>query len=101
MLSNEYKGLSIFFKNTFYFILLLFFIAFLNIGGCSGGSVSSSDDAESSGLNKLNVEIIDAFVSDDRRVIVTMNITDELGNPLRKNEKLVKSTSQTIGVPVI
>ena len=86
MLSKEYKGLSTFFKNTFYFILLLFFIAFLNIGGCSGGGTITIDDPETSGLNKLNVEIIDAFISENRRVTVTLNITDELGNPLSSND---------------
>ena len=64
MLSKEYKGLSTFFKNTSNFILIVLFIAFFNIGGCGGsGGVSSSDDAETSGLNKLNVKIIDAFVN--------------------------------------
>lgn len=73
-------------ENILSFIALILFIGFFNIGGCGGGGGGSSNGGLEPGQNKLNVEILDAYVSDNREVVVTLNITDELGNPLRKSD---------------
>lgn len=74
-------------QNITSFIFILLFIGFFNIGGCGGnGGGGTAGNGQQSGLNKLNIEILDVFISENREVIVTLNITDELGNPLDKSD---------------
>lgn len=47
-------------------------------GGGGGGSVPPSAVTE----NKLNLEILDATISPDRRPVVTFRLTDDKGNPI-------------------
>jgi len=66
-------------------LLLLPFLLVSVYGGCNGGGgggITPPPTAPPSPINRLNVEILDAFVDQDRRPVTTIKITDENGNPL-------------------
>lgn len=78
-----------FLKCSFYFsplfnLVLIFIFSFGLIGGCGGGGGGGGGvvpPPEVTG-NKLNVEIIGASISPDRRPIVTFRLTDDEGDPI-------------------
>ncbi|MEQ9618419.1 MAG: OmcA/MtrC family decaheme c-type cytochrome [Deltaproteobacteria bacterium] len=73
---------------SFKFLLKLFLVPFLLVsiyGGCNGGGgggITPPPPPLPSPINKLNVEILDAFINQDRRPMATIKLEDENGNPL-------------------
>ncbi len=77
-------------KDALRFISVIIITAMLNIGGCGGGGggglATGPDDAETTGLNRLNLEILNARITANREVVTTFKLTDELGNPVNRSE---------------
>ena len=72
------------------FLFRIFAFSFLLIsisGGCSsgGGGNVSPTPPPSSNKNKLNIEILDAFIGDDNRAVATIELTDENGSPITRD----------------
>ncbi|MEW6143546.1 MAG: OmcA/MtrC family decaheme c-type cytochrome [Thermodesulfobacteriota bacterium] len=74
--------------NVFLFFLSrLILVPFLLIsvyGGCSNGGGGVIPPPPFDG-NKLNIEILDAFIGDDNRPVAMIKLTDENGNPISRD----------------
>ena len=73
------------------FLFRAFIFSFLLIsvyGGCSGsgGGVVPPPPPPTVEGNKLNIQILDAFINDNRQCVATIKITDDRGNPLQRSE---------------
>ena len=74
------------FIRSYLFRAIAFSFLLISIGGgCDGGGgggIVPPPTSPPSSINKLNIEILDAFIDQDRRPVTTIKITDENGNPL-------------------
>lgn len=68
-------------------ILLLIVTSFGLIGGCGGGGGGGGGAVPppTATENRLNIEILDAIVSPDRRPVVTFRLTDDRGEPIGRD----------------
>lgn len=71
------------------FLFRLFVFSFLLIsvyGGCNGGGgITPPPTPPPIDGNKLNIEILDAFIGADNRTVATIRLTDENGNPITRS----------------
>ncbi len=73
------------------FLFRAFSISFLIIsisGGCSsggGGGIQPTPPPPPVSGNKLNIEIVEAFIGDDNRTVATIRLTDENGSPITRD----------------
>ena len=79
-------GSSFFFP----FVFRLFIFSFLLVsvyGGCGGGGggITPPPPPPPTEGNKLNIEILDAFIGDDNHPVATIKLTDENGNPITRD----------------
>jgi len=85
------NGSVIFIRRVSLFSLLIrisvFSFLLLSVsGGCSsgGGGGVQPTPPPFSVENKLNIEILEAFIGDDNRAVATIKLTDENGNPITR-----------------
>jgi len=72
------------------FVFRLFIFSFLLVsvyGGCGGGGggITPPPPPPPTEGNKLNIEILDAFIGDDNHPVATIKLTDENGNPITRD----------------
>ncbi len=76
-------------ENVFLSLLSRFFLVpFLLAsvyGGCGGNGGSVNPPPPPVDGNKLNIEILDAFIGPDNRTVATIKLTDENGNPITRD----------------
>ena len=72
------------------YLFRIFVFSFLLIsvyGGCNGGGGITPPPPPPPPIdgNKLNIEILDAFIGADNRTVATIRLTDENGNPISRD----------------
>ncbi len=69
-------------------VLLVSFLLASIYGGCNGGGggITPPPPPPPSDINKLNIEILDAFINQDLQPVATIMIEDDMGNPVNVNE---------------
>ena len=75
---------------SFLFRLFVFSFLLMSVyGGCGGGggiTPPPPPPPPPSEGNKLNIEILGAFIGADNRTVATIKITDDKGNPLQQSD---------------
>ncbi|HVY55585.1 MAG TPA: hypothetical protein VHC46_07500, partial [Thermodesulfobacteriota bacterium] len=79
----SFSGLSNFLPSVFRISVFLFLLVSV-YGGCGGGGGGTPIPTPPPTIqgNKLNIEILDAFIGDDNHPVATIKLTDEKGNPI-------------------
>ena len=74
---------------SFLFRLFVFPSCLMSVyGGCGGGGGITPPPPPPPPVegNKLNIEILGAFIGADNRTVATIKITDDKGNPLQQSD---------------
>lgn len=72
---------------SFLFRAFIFSFLLMSVyGGCGGGGgITPPPPPPPIDGNKLNIEILDAFIGADNRTVATIRLTDENGNPITRS----------------
>jgi len=78
---------SIFFLPLVFRVFIFSFLLVSVYGGCSsgGGGITPPPPPPPVEGNKLNIEILDAFIGDDNHPVATIKLTDENGDPITRD----------------
>lgn len=85
-MNNELRFRFFEFPSVLFRLVLFSFLLVSVYGGCGGGGgftpVPTPTPSEG---NKLNIDILDAFIGGDNRPVATIKLTDENGNPISRD----------------
>lgn len=70
---------------SFLFRLFVFSFLLMSVYGGGGGITPPPPPPPPVDGNKLNIEILDAFIGADNRTVATIRLTDENGNPITRS----------------